>query len=195
MSMGHYCYHEHYHVQYLRAPAPPQAVRGREGLEIAKQILLRYRTPGILIGGIAKLQFVWREETTAVPVEVPESKDIDVLIPEIGCKKHPIQWEEGIDWWITHRPDERPTNGSGVGLVWSVSLKKKVAPGLYLLPQCLMEGIVEYEREVFKSLEVQSVKKDCNVRYSDKMMPLPLVWPSCVRYYRRGAIASHCKPC
>jgi hypothetical protein len=84
-----------------------------EGLAKADEILRVHNTAGFLCGSALPRLFCGM--TSKVPFY-----DIDVLIPSMNCEHHPRQGKgseygsgnvpRGIDWWITHRPDERPTN-------------------------------------------------------------------------------------
>lgn len=91
----------------LRAPNPPQAVRGLEGMKVADAILKQYNVAGLLIGGIAKSILRGNINLSSLA----RHKDVDVLICSVNCEEHPEQWEGGVDWWISHGDAEKPTNG------------------------------------------------------------------------------------
>jgi len=140
-----------------RSPVPPEALRGLEGIREADRILKELKVIGILIGGLAKrmaLEGIFDEQ------ELAKHKDVDVLIPSIykDCKYHPKQWENGIDWWITHSDDETPTNGA-TNLVCAPTFDFDIAKtaeyfgnpekayGLWICPPEALEFMEEVERE------------------------------------------------
>lgn len=114
----------------LRAPIPPKALRGIEGMKEADSILKGYGVAGLLIGGLAKAIL----SGVTDPDELRKHKDVDVLISyQIECAKHPRQWEGGIDWWVSHSESERPTNGKAhllANIGYCVSPRS--GPGLYI---------------------------------------------------------------
>jgi len=130
----------------LQAPIPQDAVRGIEGMKVADRVLKKYKVAGMLVGGLAKE--AWHGATD--PSRFSKHKDVDVLVLARGCGKHPKQGEAGVDWWISHKIAERPTNGF-VGLIWNASLAKQteVTPGLYLCPLEFLESSIRQERRVF----------------------------------------------
>jgi len=175
----------------LRAPTPPEAVRGIEGLKVADEVLKKYKVTGMLVGGLAKE--AWRGSSD--PADFSKHKDVDVLVLARGCGKHPGQWEDGVDWWISHKAAERPTNGTSVGLVWRVSLKRNVeiAPGLYVCPLELLEGSIKQEKRTLGNEFVV---------HGDKFSAVALnKFPVLSAQYLRvkwgddgDDVASHCKP-
>lgn len=131
----------------LEAARPPSAVRGIHGMRVADQILKQYKVPGLLVGGLAKE--LWRGSTN--PAVFSRHKDVDVLVLTCGCGRHPEQWEAGVDWWISHKFAERPTNGSDAGLVWMAAKRRTVrlSPGLYICPLELLKSSIRQERQFF----------------------------------------------
>lgn len=177
----------------LRAPIPPEAVRGIEGLKVADEVLKRYKVAGVLIGGLAKE--AWRGSSD--PAKFSKHKDVDVLVLARGCGRHPMQWEKGVDWWVNHRVAERPTNGAFVGLIWRVSLKKRnseVTPGLYICPREFLEESIRQERRVFGDKFVV-----CGCKFSTvsiNRFPVLSTKFFGVKWGDKGDdIAWHCKPC
>ncbi len=129
-----------YGVSMYFKPDMDNVARGLDGLRTADEVLKRYNVAGLLVGGLAKE--LWYGTTNARLLKAHE--DVDVLVLSFDCAKHPVMWEEGVDWWIAHQPDELPTNGFCYGgLVWRLALKPgcQLEPGLYLCPlQPLLEG-------------------------------------------------------
>lgn len=186
----------------FRVPTPPKAVRGIEGMRVADAVLKKYETPGILIGGLAKE--AWRGSLD--PATFSKHKDVDILVLAFVCDKHPEHWEAAIDWWISHKASERPTNGSSVGLIWRVSLRGEIAPGLYLCPLEVLRESIERERRIFGDshkvcggrffnfLDVRRYGIDLDLYPASEfpVMPLHLVdvqWSD-----DSDDIASYCKP-
>jgi hypothetical protein len=143
MSQGPRLKQTHGLVQRLEAPSPEEAVTGFAGMGVAHRILRRNQAAGLLIGGVAKE--LWRLTTnTDLRARVDEHKDVDVLVLSHDCERHPEKWQGGVDWWVTHSPEERPCNGSSVGIIWSARLLRPLAPGLYLCPRSILaESVVE----------------------------------------------------
>ncbi len=175
----------------LCAPTPFEAVRGIEGLRVADKALKKYKVMGMLVGGLARE--AWRGSSD--PADFSKHKDVDVLVLARGCGKHPEQWEDGVDWWISHKVAERPTNGSSVGLIWRVSLKRhaEVAPGLYLCPLELLEDSIRQEERMFGDEFVVYGGKFTTVALNE----FPVL---SAQYFRvkwacdNDDVASHCKP-
>lgn len=177
----------------LRAPIPPDAVRGLEGMRVADQMLKKYAAVGLLIGGLAKE--AWRGSST--PANFSRHKDVDVMVLQEECERHPQQWEAGVDWWISHRPDERFTNGTGIGLIWSVTLGRQAEPasGLYLPSLTLLRNAIRRERVILgKEFIIRG-----NVFSTVKIGGFPILSAENIGSVWWGSddakIASHCKPC
>lgn len=133
----------------LRAPTPPDAITGIEGLKVADQILKEHNAVGMLVGGLAKE--LWRGVVS--DEKLSEHKDVDVLVLSYDCASHPEQWASGVDWWVCHNPHERPTNGNPVGLLWRVELEshaQRIPRGLYLCPLQLLLQAIAVERSILK---------------------------------------------
>ena len=133
----------------LRAPTPPDAVSGIEGLMVADQVLKEQSAIGMLVGGLAKE--LWRGVTN--DEKLSEHKDVDVLVLSQDCASHPEQWASGVDWWVCHNHYERPTNGNPVGLLWRVQLESHalhIPRGLYLCPLQLLRQSIAVERSILK---------------------------------------------
>ena len=131
----------------LQAPNPPAATTGLEGMRVADEVLKKYNAIGILIGGVAKE--IWHGASD--PAKFSEHKDVDVLILSRNCENHPGQWEAGIDWWVSHRVTEKPTNGTSVSLIWKISLEPKTLDhlnGLYICPVELLKRGINREKAV-----------------------------------------------
>jgi hypothetical protein len=175
-------------------PAPHDAVQGIKGMIIADRILRKYNAVGMLIGGLAKE--VW--SGTYNPNQLLKHKDVDVLVLAQRCGKHPKQEEGGVDWWISHRSTERPTNGH-TGLIWTVLFKmsvekNKINPGLYICPLELLEAIIKHERRVFGDQSVVHNKRFSAVGI-DEFPVLPLKFIYAKWGDDNDDIACHCKPC
>jgi hypothetical protein len=133
------------------------ATKGLEGLRMANQALKDYRTHGILIGGLAKE--IWSGTTD--PDVFASHKDVDVIVLSRNCGHHPGQWEAGIDWWINHRYNELPTNGTSVNLLWRLSKRPEgmVPFGLYLPSDDLFrESLVQEKKILGADYQVPEVK-------------------------------------
>lgn len=153
------------HLQILCAPKPPDAVCGIEGMKIADSLLKEMGAVGMLIGGLAKELWsgVSDEERLA------KHKDVDVLVLSYDCIFHPKKWMGGIDWWVSHDREQRPTNGNPVGLLWRVQLDshaRNIPKGLYLCPLPLLRESVIAERRTLKGCRVVSG------RFKDTPTPL-----------------------
>jgi hypothetical protein len=141
----------------LRAPTPPEAVRGIEGLRVADEVLRKYEVIGMLIGGLAKE--LWHGVTD--PEILETHGDVDVLLLSYNCRYHPKQWEEGVDWWVSHTVNELPTNGSSVGIFWQASLEQhalKIPSGLYLCPYQFLRSSIWVERREMGRGSVKGVR-------------------------------------
>ncbi len=140
-------------LQILRAPTPPQAVCGVEGMHFADSLLKEIGVVGMLIGGLAKE--LW--SGVSDEEKLLEHKDVDVIVLSHNCNLHPKQWESGIDWWVSHSQEERPTNGNSVGLLWRVQLEphaRNIPKGLYLCPSTLLRESVNAERRTLKNRRI-----------------------------------------
>jgi hypothetical protein len=136
-----------------RAPIPPEALRGFEGMEVADEMLKKLGVVGLLIGGLAKRICL---EGEIDPSILESHKDVDVLIPSIYSdhKYHPKQWENGIDWWISHADDEAPTNGA-TNLIQAPTIdesweneKYKDRSGLYICPPNVLLTLEKMEQDI-----------------------------------------------
>lgn len=138
---------------HLVAPAPIDAVQGIKGLRTADEVLKKYQVPGLLIGGLAKE--IWADKwwTDSVGYQrMSKHKDVDVLVLSRFCKRHPGQWEVGVDWWISHRFTDLPTNGTHVGIIWRIKLRRsapKNISGLFLCPVEILRWGIQRERQMF----------------------------------------------
>jgi len=182
--------------QEFCAPTPPEAVRGRHGLKVADEVLKKYNVAGILIGGVAKM--LWRGSDVKF---LSRRKDVDVIVLSNNCEQHPEQWENGIDWWVSHRLSERPTNGGEVGLLWNVRVKKAVPAGLYLCPLELLEASIDYEKSCYSTAEwkISNVFSDdcflCSRREAN-LAVLPVLSADVLRHRfsrNSGKVALYCK--
>lgn len=152
-------------LQILHAPTPPQAVRGVEGMRVADNLLKEIGVVGMLIGGLAKE--LW--SGVSDEEKLMEHKDVDVIVLSRDCNLHPKRWESGIDWWVSHRGEERPTNGNTVGLLWRVQLEahaRNIPKGLYLCPSEILRESLATERRILKGYKI------ANARF--KTAPAPL---------------------
>jgi len=174
-----------------RAPSPLNAVCGIEGLKVADQVLKNYNAVGILIGGLAKE--IWKGTTS--PRIFAEHKDVDVLVPIQECNKHPRQWENGVDWWISHKTTERPTNGTNTGLIFNFVLKPKaeIKSGLHFCPLGLLKELIKWEKQKYgNSFRMESYKFITFPRYSEfPVLPEDFLD---ITLSDENKIALHCKP-
>ena len=119
----------------------PPPMRGIESLAVAKGVVKKYGAVGVLIGGLAirLCQVKMRPEHTG--------KDVDILILDKTSNKFPVQWERGVDWWVSSKRNHRPSNGTHVGLLWQLILREgiKLSSGLYILSPNLIERCCEHE--------------------------------------------------
>jgi|GEM_PF-1860572 len=176
----------------LRAPSPEGALTGLDGIRAADRILKGYNVVGMLVGGLAKE--LWHGTIDADTLA--SHKDVDVLILSYDCEQHPQQWEEGIDWWIGHTSQERPTNGTSVGLTWMVSLEPHavgIPRGLYLCPIELLLSSVVAERKFFREHRPTIVrltkKSPSNLLPQLDQLQLRWDWGT-----NNAPVAEHCKP-
>jgi hypothetical protein len=182
------------HRQILRAPRPPAAVAGLEGMRVADEILKLHNAVGLLIGGLAKE--IWKGESR--PEKFAEHKDVDVLVLSRECDHHPGQFEHGVDWWVRHEPYELPTNGSSIGIIWQLSLvKPNIAAGLYLPPVALLRESIEQEFEAWGKAFVVKGRHD---RYAKTpglttYAVLPIETLNVNWGHRGDDVARHCQPC
>lgn len=141
------------HLQTLCAPTPPNAACGVEGMQVADKLLKEIGVVGMLIGGLAKE--LWSGASDEE--RLLKHKDVDVLVLSHDCTFHPKKWASGIDWWVSHDPQQRPTNGNPVGLLWRVRLDlhaRNIPKGLYLCPLQLLRESVVMERRFLKGRKV-----------------------------------------
>jgi len=110
----------------LQAPAPDSATRGFAGMRSAHEILQERGLPGLLIGGLARKAWISPSRGSLSP-----RKDVDVAVLHRFPDAFPDRFEGGIDWWL---PDGEGflTNGNGVELIYTVSGRPSLRPGLYL---------------------------------------------------------------
>jgi hypothetical protein len=111
------------------SPPPFKAMRGLWGMNMADKVLKKYGIVGILIGSLTRQ--LWRGISLG---RLLKMKDVDVLIPEQFESVRPEVCESGIDWWISDGKNP-PTNGlSDEGMFWTITLKERIEPGLYICP-------------------------------------------------------------
>lgn len=166
--------------QRLRAPVPPNALRGLEGLRVADEILRSYKSSGLLIGGLAKE--IWRTTKDASDLEerLNRHKDVDVLILSPHCRHHPKQWEGGIDWWVSHRDDfqERPTNGSSIGILWmALDRYQNISGGLSICSREDLRASIEAERKVFPDMIIEGCRMKKRWHDLPTGYPIPHLFP------------------
>ncbi|HEY4480408.1 MAG TPA: hypothetical protein VJB58_03000 [Candidatus Paceibacterota bacterium] len=144
-------------LQILRAPTPPQAVCGVEGMRVADNLLKEIGVVGMLVGGLAKE--LW--SGVSDEEKLLEHKDVDVILLSHDCNLHPKQWQSGIDWWVSHDREERPTNGNSVGLLWRVQLEahaRNIPKGLYLCPSEILRESLVIERRILRGYKIASAR-------------------------------------
>lgn len=125
------------------APKLPRPLRGWDGILAADRILKELNGVGMLFG--STICALYRGE------DISRIKDVNVYVLALDCHHHPRQWEERIDWWLTHSPRERATNSGTVGLFWHMRLTRdaNVTPGLYAPKLSLLQWVRGVERGKF----------------------------------------------
>lgn len=157
----------------LVAPAPPEAITGIEGINLAHEELLKNNLTGILIGGVAEA--VWNKDRT--PQELSEHKDVDVLVlPE--RKGETIEGlDNKIDWWLpmTERLRvERDNSYTEITLSFWQNMNKAILSfgigDYYNLPKGLLVPNPEWIAEMrFKEAEA-STKEELDVEIEEAFL-------------------------
>lgn len=148
-------------VQMKKYVPPP--MRGIESFVAAEDVIKKYEAVGILVGGVAINLY-----QNKIPRK-PIGKDVDILIADESMRNFPVQWEKGIDWWVSSKSTNRPSNGTHIGLLWKFSLREGVQlpSGLYIPSPDLLVECCEWEMQA--GLEMSSERqaliksmRDCN---------------------------------
>ena len=176
--------------QTLLAPAPPNAVTGIDGIRKANEVLRHYGASGLLIGGLAKE--VWSGRTTDAVLSA--HKDVDVLILSYSCLQHPKQWEEGVDWWVTHSLQERPTNGTECGLWWTVEVLEEFESGLYLCPAEFLQDAVKIEKRRIDRKNDHKYQLHQRMLTFNEVKLIPDYLLQGWQHRPRTPVAEYCKP-
>lgn len=119
----------------------PPPMRGIESLAAAEGVIKKYGAVGILVGSVAM------RLSQQKAVREPVGKDVDILIVDEAMRKFPVQWEGGVDWWVSSERMNRPSNGTHVGLLWKLALREGVQlpSGLYIPSADLLLECCEWE--------------------------------------------------
>lgn len=126
--------------------APPNALRGLEGMLFADRFLKERDVIGLLIGSLALESY----NSTATEENLSSYKDVDVLvINHLPLKQ---DFEGGIDWWIPDTGKDTAIrnfkNGNEVVLRYSVLRDTRhppKKPGLYITSRKMILDMKEYE--------------------------------------------------
>jgi hypothetical protein len=158
---------------------------------VADELLKKYGVSGMLIGGLAKE--IWSASFDKEAFN--RHKDVDVLLLSTNCDQHPLQWEGGVDWWVSHSFCERPTNGTPVGLLWNVKLNRlfqSISPGLYVCPRRFLEMVDEHEeKEMSGKYRVKDILFSAPIFREFRFLPVAAL--HLARHSQSVVVADHCK--
>lgn len=119
----------------------PPAMKGVESLPVVENVAEKYGSAGIIVGGLAIR--LWQATMQRNSI----GKDVDVLIVDEAKRNFPVQWERGVDWWVSSDRTHRPSNGTHVGLLWKLVPREGVqlTTGIYLLSPDLLRQCCDWE--------------------------------------------------
>lgn len=178
-------------TEWVEPTPPPNAVRGLDGLKIADEVMKDYGATGIIIGGLAEEAWCGSND----PATYAGHKDVDVLVLNYDCDRHPGQWESGVDWWVSHAGNERPTNGR-VGLFYNVQFKQQrysVNPGIYMSPRSMIMASIRHEFALMGESFLPQDTLECQPGLNHYPI-MPQQYFSFGKLDKNSSVADHCKP-
>ena len=164
---------------------------GLDGIRRARLILKKYKAVGLLVGGTAK--DIWSGRIQEENQNYRKMRDVDVLVFDYECERHPGEWEGGIDWFVRHSPTQLHNNGK-MDIDFCLKLVDGISytPDLYLCHWSILQAIDEYLDK-----ELEKIYGGFYIDTSEKLScPLPIIEPEhlMLTLALGGPVKNHCKP-